>query len=94
MALGEAQKLRLAFEMAFELWLSCDAWPGRTAGRASRIETAMSERGAFALAGHRSGDTGGRAPVVGPAILAPRRGGSETVAPTRRPGTAGDIDEA
>jgi hypothetical protein len=28
------KKLRLAFEMAFELELSCDARPGRTAGRA------------------------------------------------------------
>jgi hypothetical protein len=26
--------IRLAFEMAFELQLSCGAWPGRTAGRA------------------------------------------------------------
>jgi hypothetical protein len=32
---GESKsKLRLAFEMAFERWLSCDAWPGRTARRA------------------------------------------------------------
>jgi hypothetical protein len=28
------KKNRLAFEMAFELQLPCDAWPGRTARRA------------------------------------------------------------
>jgi hypothetical protein len=30
----KAKKIRLAFEMAFELQLSCDAWPGQTVKRA------------------------------------------------------------
>jgi hypothetical protein len=47
----------------------------------------MTERGALILAGHRSGDIGGR-----PRPSRPRN--SRTVAPKRRSGTAGDIDEA
>jgi hypothetical protein len=53
--------LRLAFEMAFERQLSCDAWPWRTVKRAgSRIEITMSGRGTIDLAGYRSGD------IIGP----------------------------
>jgi hypothetical protein len=83
----------LKWLLAFGFWTAalvrCLA---RACRLTSRTKTAMSERGAFALAGCRSGDIG-CSPSYGPDIMATLRGPG-TTAPTRRSGTAGAIDGA
>jgi hypothetical protein len=83
------QKLRLAFEMAFERQLSCDAWPEKPLNEPDRDHDERTPDTRFSRAPQRRY----RRPPVGPDIMATLRGPG-TVAQKRRPGTAGDIDRA